>query len=196
MNHKFPDTPMKPLFATFLLAADTRKIMAPFHNRIRKACALTAATLILPALAYAQNNQGDDQGNGGPGINLGIPNGTYVSHITGLIPPPNSPPTTPPTLSLAAIVRITYFPNATRTGGTTSGVASFSIGGTVLTGVPIAGIFKVNLQDGSVLETDTQTSPPGLTLHFILYPTPDANTIAILQTDNNTIASGVETRGR
>jgi hypothetical protein len=32
-----------------------------FHNRIRKVCALGAATLILPALAYAQNNQGDNQ---------------------------------------------------------------------------------------------------------------------------------------
>jgi hypothetical protein len=32
-----------------------------FHNRIRKVCALVAATLFLPALAYAQNNQGDNQ---------------------------------------------------------------------------------------------------------------------------------------
>jgi hypothetical protein len=32
-----------------------------FHNRFRKVCALVAATLILPALAYAQNNQGDNQ---------------------------------------------------------------------------------------------------------------------------------------
>ena len=31
-----------------------------FHNRIGKVCALVAATLILPALAYAQNNQGDN----------------------------------------------------------------------------------------------------------------------------------------
>ena len=31
-----------------------------FHNRIRKVCALVAATLILPSLAYAQNNQGDN----------------------------------------------------------------------------------------------------------------------------------------
>ena len=39
-----------------------REIMTPpFHNRIRKVCALVAATLILPALAYAQNNQGDNQ---------------------------------------------------------------------------------------------------------------------------------------
>jgi len=32
-----------------------------FHNRIGKVCALVAATLILPTLAYAQNNQGDNQ---------------------------------------------------------------------------------------------------------------------------------------
>jgi len=32
-----------------------------FHNRIRKVCALVAATLIFPALAFAQNNQGDNQ---------------------------------------------------------------------------------------------------------------------------------------
>jgi len=62
--------PMKQLIARFLLAADTRKMTPPFHNHIRKVCPLVAATLILPALAYAQNNQG----NGGPGINLGIPN--------------------------------------------------------------------------------------------------------------------------
>jgi hypothetical protein len=157
-----------------------------------KVCSLVAATLILPALAYAQNNQGDDQGDGRPGIKPGIPNGTYVSHITGLVP------AIPPATGLApigAIVRLTYFPNAIMSGGITSGVASFSVGGTVLTGVPIAGTFTVN-GDGSVTEIDTQTSGPGLTLHFILYPTPDANTIAILETDTGTIASGVETRGR
>jgi hypothetical protein len=39
----------------------TKKMKASlFHNRIRKVCALVAATLILPALAYAQNNQGDN----------------------------------------------------------------------------------------------------------------------------------------
>ena len=40
----------------------TRKMKASlFHNRICKVCSLVAATLILPSLAYAQNNQGDDQ---------------------------------------------------------------------------------------------------------------------------------------
>jgi trimeric autotransporter adhesin len=32
-----------------------------FHNCTIKVCALVAATLLLPALAYAQNNQGDNQ---------------------------------------------------------------------------------------------------------------------------------------
>ena len=133
-------------------------------------CSLVAATLILPALAYAQNNQGDDQGDVRPGIKPGIPNGTYVSHITGLVP------AIPPATGLApigAIVRLTYFPNAIMSGGITSGVASFSVGGTVLTGVPIAGTFTVN-GDGSVTEIDTQTSGPGLTLHLFctLHPTP------------------------
>jgi hypothetical protein len=39
---------------------DPRRIMNPsFNNRIRKVCALLSATLILPAVAYAQNNQSD-----------------------------------------------------------------------------------------------------------------------------------------
>jgi hypothetical protein len=53
-----------------------------FHNRIGKVCALVAAALILPALAYAggnNNNQGGNNNNqggvhtvpeGGPGIVL------------------------------------------------------------------------------------------------------------------------------
>jgi hypothetical protein len=38
-----------------------------FHNRIGKVCALVAATLILPVLAYAQSqgNQGQNQNNQG-----------------------------------------------------------------------------------------------------------------------------------
>jgi hypothetical protein len=36
------------------------------HNHLRKVCALIAATLILPALAYAdQNNQGGNNNNQG-----------------------------------------------------------------------------------------------------------------------------------
>jgi hypothetical protein len=36
-----------------------------FHNRIGKVCALAAATLILPVLAYAQNTGGNQGGNTG-----------------------------------------------------------------------------------------------------------------------------------
>jgi hypothetical protein len=35
------------------------------QNRVRKICALMAATLILPALAFAQNNQGQNNNNQG-----------------------------------------------------------------------------------------------------------------------------------
>jgi hypothetical protein len=166
----------------------TRKMNPPlFHNCIRKVCALAAATLILPALAYAQNNQGDDQGNGGSGINLGVPNGTYVFHITGMVPA-----IAPATglASLAAVGRVTYFAN-----GTTSGVTSFSVGGTVVTELPFTGTFTVNA-DGSVSNTALQGGPPGRLLNFNLYPTPDANTLAIVETDPGTTASGIETRGR
>ena len=41
------------------------------HNRIRKVCALVAASLILPALAYA----GTDNGKGNNGQNNGNQNG-------------------------------------------------------------------------------------------------------------------------
>ena len=81
-------------------------------------------------------------------------------------------------------------------GGTTSSVASYSIfGGQLYTGVTVTGTFTVN-KDGSLSETYTQTSSPFQTLHFISYPTPDANTIAILQTDPGAVTSGVGTRGR
>ena len=155
-----------------------------FHNRICKVCSLVAATLILPALAYAQNNQG----NGGPGINLGIPNGTYVFNITGFFPSG---------ASVAAVTRITYTPNATGSGGTQSGVASYSVFGTtpIFIGVTVTGTFTVN-KDASLTEIYTQTSFPFQTLHFVSYPSPDANTIVILETDPGTVASGVGTRGR
>ena len=158
-----------------------------FHNRICKVCSLFAATLILAALAYADNNQGDDQGDGRPGINLGIPNGTYVFNITGFFPGG---------AAVAAVTRDTYTPYATGNGGTTRGVASYSIGGNpIFIGVPFKGTFTVN-KDGSLTETYIQTGPPGQTLHFISYPSPDANTIVILETDLGTTASGVGTRGR
>jgi hypothetical protein len=158
-----------------------------FHKRICKVCSLVVGTLILPALAYAQNNQGGDQGNGGPGINLGIPNGTYVFNITGFFP--SGAP-------VAAVVRTTYTPNATGSGGTTRSVASYSVGGNpIFIGVPVTGTFTVN-KDGSLTEIYIQQGPPGQTLKFISYPSPDANTIVILETDPGTTASGVGTRGR
>ena len=44
---------MKRLITRFLLAADTRKMTPPFHNRIRKVRPLVAATLIIPALTIS-----------------------------------------------------------------------------------------------------------------------------------------------
>ena len=161
-----------------------------FHNRICNVCSLVAATLILPALAYADNNQGD----GRPGIKPSIPNGTYIFNITGLIPvaPGGSP------FPVAAVIRDTYTPDATGSGGTTSAVASYSIATTpvtLFTGVPVTGTFTVNA-DGSLTEIYYQHGPPFQTLHFISYPSPDATYIGILETDPGTVASGVGTRGR
>jgi hypothetical protein len=53
------------------------KMISPrFHNRIRQVCALVAATLIPPALAYADT----DNGNGNNGQNNGNQNG-QVPHV-------------------------------------------------------------------------------------------------------------------
>ena len=46
-------------------------IISRFHNRVGKVCAVLAATLILPVLAYA----GTDNGNGNNGQNNGNQNG-------------------------------------------------------------------------------------------------------------------------
>jgi len=159
-----------------------------FHNRICKLCTLVAATLILPALAYAQNNQGDDQGDGRPGIKPGIPNGTYSFTESGFYGPPY--PNTSGLVFAAAAGRETFFAN-----GTTSGVVTFSVGGQVFSGVTLAGIFRVNA-DGSVSQTINQTSFPFGTLHFNNYPTPDDNTITNVQTDPGSTVSGFATRGR
>jgi hypothetical protein len=154
-----------------------------------KVCSLVAATLILPALAYAQNNQGDDQGNRG----RGIPNGTYVFTINGFLVPPA--PGVSGQVALAAAGRETNFPDRRMNAGTTSGVTSFSIGGQVLSRVTFEGTFTVNA-DGSVSETDTQTSGPMLTPHFNAYPSLDGNTITTIQTDTGAIATGFLTGGR
>jgi hypothetical protein len=48
------------------------KMLFPrFHNRIGKVCALVAAALILPALAYAGGNNNDQGGNNQGGNNQG-----------------------------------------------------------------------------------------------------------------------------
>jgi uncharacterized protein (TIGR02246 family) len=44
---------MKRLITRLPLAADTRRMILPFHNRIRKVRPLVAATLIIPALAIS-----------------------------------------------------------------------------------------------------------------------------------------------
>ena len=109
-------------------------------------------------------------------------------HITGLTTPPGGTPGVTPLVPLAAVGRVTYFAD-----GTTSGAATVSINAQFLT-VTFTGTFTAN-GDGSFSETDTQVQTMAV-LHFILYPTPNGNTLAIIQTDPGTIASGVDTRGR
>jgi hypothetical protein len=170
------------------------------HNRIRKVCALVAATLILPTLAYAQNNQGDDQGDGRHGIHPGVPNGTYVGTESGWTPSftPTQHPVVDGQVPVAEAGRETFIPTGTTNGlafGTTSGVSAFSAGGQVFTGVTFAGTFTVNA-DGSVSATSTILTPFQETLHFILYPSTDGNTIAFVQIDRGATINGVMTRGR
>jgi hypothetical protein len=56
------------------------------HNRIRRVCALVTATLILPSLSYAQNNQGDNNQGDDLFSNNGL---SYLITIT------NAPDTQP-----------------------------------------------------------------------------------------------------
>jgi hypothetical protein len=162
-----------------------------------KVCSLVAATLILPALAYAQNNQGDDQGDGRHGIHPGVPNGTYSFTDNGWVPAnPNQHPVVDGQVPLAGAGRETFIPTGTTNGlafGTTSGVSAFSAGGQLFSPVIFAGTFKV-LADGSVSATTTILTPFQETLHFILYPSPDGNTIAFVQTDAGITINGVLTR--
>jgi hypothetical protein len=166
----------------------TRKMKTPlFHNCIRKVCALVAATLILPALAYADNNQGDDQGDGRPGV----PNGTYAFTNSGWVPAhPDQHPVVDGQVPLAGAGRWTFFAN-----GTTSGVSAFTAGGQVFS-ITFAGTFTPN-GDGSFSATIIITSinPPfQATDHFFLYPSPDGNTIGWLGTDPGETTNGVLTR--
>jgi hypothetical protein len=161
----------------------TKKMNAPlFHNCICKVCSLVAATLILPTLAYAQNNQGN-----GPGINPGVPNGTYSFTNNGwVLAHPNQAPVVDNQVPIAGAGRWTFFAN-----GTTNGVGTFSAGGAVFT-VTFAGTFTPN-GDGSFSMT---TYVPAFqeTTHWILYPSPDGNTIGLVSTDAGGTENGVLTR--
>ena len=166
------------------------------NNRIRKVCVLVAATLILPALAYAQNNQGNDQGDGRHGIHPGVPNGTYVGTESGWVPAhPGQVPVVTGQVPVAEAGRETFIPTGTTNGlafGTTSGVAAFSAGGEVFS-ITFTGTFTVNA-DGSVSGTTNILTPFQQTIHAILYPTPDGNTIAFVGNEPGNTLNGVQTR--
>jgi hypothetical protein len=146
---------------------------SPFHNRIRKVCALLTAALILPTLAYA----GDDQGDGRPGINPGVPNGTYAWHASGSI--------SGNLVNSAA--QLTFFAN-----GKITGLRSSSFGGIIVKQLKLTGTFTVN-GDGSV---SLSLITPSETINFDAYFTPDGNTFTFVETDPGTIVSGFATRGR
>jgi hypothetical protein len=137
--------------------------------------------LLLPDHGLAQNNQGQND----QGIKPGVLNGTYSVHITGYVP--DSSGTEVP---LVVAGRVTHFAN-----GTESGVATASVNGQLQT-TTFTGTLTVNPDGVSWSETVTQTSPPFLTLHYILYPTPDGNIINEVETDPGTTDAGVLTRGR
>ena len=163
----------------------TRKMKAPlFHNRICKVCSLVAATLILPTLAYADNNRGDDHGDGRPGV----PNGTYAFTNSGWVPVhPNQHPVVDGQVPLAGSGRWTFFAN-----GTLSGVSAFSAGGQVFE-LTFAGTFTSN-GDGSFSATVNILTPFQGTADFILYPSPDGNTITFLQNTPGETEAGFMTR--
>ena len=140
--------------------------------------------LLLPDHGLAQNNQSQND----QGIKLGVLNGTYSVHITGYVPDSSGNE-----VPLAVAGWVTHFANATN--GTESGVATASVNGQLQT-TTFTGTLTVNPDRVSWSETVTQTGPPFLTLHYILYPTPDGNTINEVQTDLGTTDAGVLTRGR
>src|SRR5215471_5714222 len=135
--------------------------------------------LVLPNRGLAH----DDQGQNDQGIN-----GTYSVHITGYVITDSSGDKVP----LAVAGQVTHFTNGTR--GTESGVATSSFNG-VLSTVPFTGTLELNSDGVSWSEIVKQSIPGGLTLHFILYPTPDVNIINEVETDSGTILAGILTRG-
>ena len=134
--------------------------------------------LLLPDRGLAH----DDQGQNDQGIN-----GTYSVHITGYVITDSAGDKVP----LAVAGQVTHFTN--KTSGTESGVATSSFNG-VLSTVPFTGTLELNSDGVSWSEIVTQSIPGGLTLHFILYPTPDGNIINEVETDPGTILAGVLTR--
>jgi hypothetical protein len=50
-------------------------VVPRFHNRIGKVCALVAATLILPVVAYAQQNNNGQNNNGQNNNRPSVPDG-------------------------------------------------------------------------------------------------------------------------
>ena len=151
-----------------------------FHNCIRKVCSLVAATLILPALAYAQNNQGN-----GPGINPSVPNGTYSFTNNGWVPAnPNQAPVVDGQVPVAEAGRETFIPTGTTNGlafGNTSGVAAFSAGGGVFS-ITFTGTFTVNANGSvsvitNVLTPSSKRSIPSGTLRRTAIPSRSLRTI-------------------
>jgi hypothetical protein len=96
---------------------------------------------------------------------------------------------------LAAAGWLSNSPNAAGSGGTSTGVVTFSIGGQVFKAVTLEGTFTVN-PDGSMSSAVKQTSPPGFLLHFIGYFLPDGSTEAFVATDPGSNVSGVDIRGQ
>jgi hypothetical protein len=158
----------------FCKLRDTQKMNLPlFHNCIRKVCALVTAALILPALAYA----GDDQGDGRPGINPGVPNGTYAWHSSGSISG----------ILVNSAAQLTFFAN-----GKITLLRSSSFGGAIVKRLLLKGTFTVN-GDGSV---SLSLTTPSETINFDAYFTPDGNTFTFVETDPGTNVNGFATRGR
>jgi hypothetical protein len=156
-----------------------------FHNRIRKVCALVAATLILPTLAYADNNQGDDQGDGRHGITVATLKGAYVTATTGSITVNG----TVIPITLAGVW--TFFGN-----GTASGVFTFAAipGGSILSGLHSTFTTTYTRNADGVSFTATNTDPTGEVNTEELYPTLDGSTIASNQTTAGSFLSAVWTR--
>ena len=110
-------------------------------------------------------------------------NGTYSVHITGYVPGPTG------LVPLVAAGRVTHFAN-----GTEIGVATASVNGGQAQTTTFTGTLTLNADGVSWSETVKQTSPPFFILHYILYPTPDGNTINQIETDLGTTSDGILTR--